>query len=180
MEWALDNTFKDTKIEFEDLDGLSWPGKPASPQTAPNSPALEPLFTPGKHTTPMTIYETSWVSAPSSPACCQCDLDRSVCQLHTRKLSRSRRTSGVTLTFPRVEDPDPFALVSTPSVLEEKSVPQERSQSGTAKQTESRSRPFRLLALPSDEVSSIGPPPGLPSPLPGFQPLRGVPFPTQV
>lgn len=180
MEWTLDNTFKDTKIEFEDLDGLSWPGKPAPPQTAPNSPALEPLFTPGKHTMPMTIYETSWISPPSSPACCQCDLDRLACQLHARKLSRSRRTSGVTLTFPRVEVSDPFAFVPTPPGLEEESVLQERAQSGAAKQTESRPRPFKVLELPSDDLSSIGPPPGLPSPLPGFQPLQGVPFPAQV
>lgn len=180
MGSTLYRTFKDADIEFQDLDGLSWPEKPAPPQTVPNSPSLEPLSTPGKSVMPMTIYETGWISPPSSPACCQCNFDRSACQLHTRKLSRSRRTSGVTLTFPRLEVSDPFAFVPTPSGLEEESVLQERAQSGAAKQTESQSRPFRLLELPSGDFSPIGPPPGLPSPLPGFQPLQGVPFPTQV
>ena len=188
MEWALDNTFKDAKIEFEDLDGLSWPNNSTPPQTAPNSPPLEPLFSPGKPSIPITIYEAGWISAPSSPACCQCGLDRPACQLHPRRLSRSRRTSEINLTFPRIEDPDPFAFVPMISGPEEQSDVRERGQTGASvtcppsvKQTEGELRPFRLLELPPEgDLSSIGPPPGLPPPRPRFRPSQGIPFPTQV
>lgn len=186
MESILDHTFKDTKIEFEDLDGLCWPTKPTTPRTVPNSPPLEPLFSPEKSSIPTTIYETGWITTPSSPACCQCGPDRPVCQLHPRKLSRSRRSSEISFSFPRLEVFDPFAFVPMPSGLEEGSDVQEWAQAGASvtcpppvKQTESQLRPFRLLDLPPDDPSSIGPPPGLPSPLPGFQPLQGIPFPTQ-
>ena len=187
MEWALDNTFKDTKIEFEDLDGLSWPGKPALPPANPDSPLLEPLFGLGKPSTPAIIYETGWAGVPSSPACCKCDFDRSACQLHRRKLSRSRRTSEINLNFPRVEVSDPFAFVPIPSEREQE-LDLQRAQIGASivhpssvKQVDDQSRPFRLLELPSDEdLSPIGPPPGLPPPDPEFQPRQGVPFPTRV
>lgn len=185
MEWALDNTFKDTKIEFEDLDGLSWPKKPAPPQVGPGSPPLEPLFDPGKPSVPMTTYETDWTSPISSPTCCQYSFDRSACQSQPRKLSRSRRVSEISL--PRVDVPDPFAFIPIPSGREQELDWQGRAQIGmsimrpsSVKQVESQSRPFNVLELPPvEDISSIGPPPGLPSPLPGFQPLQGVPFPTQ-
>lgn len=172
-------------MEFEDLDGLCWSTKPTMPQTVPNSPSLEPLFSPGKFSMPTTIYETGWITMPSSPACCQCGPDRSVCQSHPRKFSRSRRSSEISFSFPRFEDSDPFAFVPMPSGPEEESDVQEWAQTGTSvtcpspvKETESQLRPFRLLELPPDDLSSIGPPPGLPSPLPGFQPPQGIPFPT--
>jgi len=188
VEWALDNTFKDAKIEFEDLDGLSWPERPAPLQAIPDSPSLEPLFGPGKSSIPVTIYETDWSSVTSSPARCQCGFNRSPCQLHPRKLSRSRRTSEINLPQ-RADVSDPFAFVPIPSGREEESDLQRTAQFGTTiarplsvRQVESRSRPFKTLELPPEEdlCSPIAPPPGLPLPLLGFQSLRGVPFPTRV
>ena len=184
MESTLDNTFKDAKIEFEDLDGLSWPKNLTSPQVDLDSPLLEPLFGSGKPFVPTATYETGWTNVTPSPTCCQCDFDRSACQSHPRKLTRSRRTSEV--NFPRVEASDPFAFVPIPPGRE-----QEPDQRGwaqvmesivrppTAKQVGNQSRPFRLLELPpGDDLSAIGPPPGLPSPRPGFRPPQGVTFPT--
>ena len=186
MELTLDNTFKDTKIEFEDLDGLSWPKKSTPPQATPDFSTLDPLFSPGKPSIHLTIYETGWISTPSSPAFCQGDFDRQVCQLHPRKLSRSRRTSEIKFTFPRVEVHDPFACLSVSSGPEESGV-QESDQTGAletrpprATQTESQLRPFKLLELPPMDLSSIGTPPGLPSPLPSSQLTQGIPFPTGV
>ncbi|KAF9653770.1 hypothetical protein BDM02DRAFT_3125690 [Thelephora ganbajun] len=190
VEWALDNTFKDTKIEFEDLDGLSWPKKHMPPQEDPKYPHLEALFGPGEPSIPTTIYENDWISVPSSPTCCQCGFDRSACQLHPRKLSRSRRTSEISLTFPQVEVPDPFTFIPIPSGWEEESELQKRAQMGesimrppSAKRVETQSRPFRLLELPLEEgdvLLSIGPPPGLPPPRSGFQPLEVILFPARV
>lgn len=190
MEQTLDKTFKDTKVEFEDLDGLSWPKKSTPPQVErPNSPPLEPLFGPGEQDIPTTIYETGRINVPPSPAaCCQCGFDRSACGLHARRLSRSRRSSSINLTPPKfpVLESDPFAFVPVPSEQEEGTDLQERDQSGalmmrppSAKQTEGQPKPFRVLELPPEEnLSQIGPPPGLPSPRRGLQPLQGIPFPT--
>lgn len=188
MEWALDNTFKDIKIEFEDLDGLSWPKKPAPPQADPGSPPLEPLFGPEKPTRPLTVDETRWTSPASSPTCCQCSFDRSTCQSHPRKFSRSRRVSEI--NFPRLDVSDPFAFVPIPSGREQESDWQKMAQVGASitrppsvKQVESPSRPFSLLELPPEpevDLSTIGPPPGLPSPRPRSQPSQGIPFPTRL
>jgi len=184
---TLDNTFKDTKIEFEDLDGLSWPKKPTPPQAEPSSPPLEPLFGPGKPGIPTTIYETGWINAPPSPACCQCGSNRSACPLHARKLSRSRRSSDINFTFPQATLYDPFAFIPVIPGEEEETDPQERTQTGvsivrppSAKNTERQSRPFKMLELPPEvDPSSIGLPPGLPPPRQGLQPLQGIQFPTQ-
>ena len=189
MERTLDNTFKDAKIEFEDLDGLSWPKTPKQPLADLESPRLEPLFGPGKGpSVPTTIYETGWISPISSPVSCRCSLDRSTCQSHPRKLSRSRRTSAV--SSPRIEASDPFAFVPIPSGREQEMEWQMTAQIGdsvtrpsSVKQVESRPRPFGLVELPSEEdlSSSIGPPPGLPPPRPGSRPPQsGVPFPTRI
>jgi len=188
VERALDNTFKDTKIEFEDLDGLSWPDNHTPSQATRDLPPLEPLFGLGKPSIPTTIYETGSVGVPSPANCCQCGSDRSACQLHRRKLSRSRRTSEINLILPRVEVPDPFLSIPIPSGLEQESDLRGRAQFGASmprppsvKQVESQSRPFRVLELPSEvDLSSVGPPPGLPPPRSGFQPLQGIPFPTRV
>lgn len=183
----LDNTFKDTKIEFEDLDGLSWPENPTPSQVNPDLPPLEPLFGLGKPSIQTAIHETGLVGVPSSTTC-QCNFDRSLCQSHPRKLSRSRRTSEINFNLPRVEVPDPFAFVPMPSGQEQESDLPEKVQLGAAsimrppsvKQVESQSRPFRVLELPPEvDLSSIGPPPGLPPPRSGFQPVQGIPFPTR-
>jgi hypothetical protein len=187
VERVLGNTFKDIKIEFEDLDGLSWPENSTPSQANHDLPPLEPLLGPGKASIQTTIHETGLVGDPSSPTCCKCNSDRSACQLHRRKLSRSRRTSEINLNLPRVEVINPFAFVPIPSGREEGSDLRGGDQLGaltmrppSAKQAESQSLPFRVLELPPEvNVSSIGPPPGLPPPRRGLQPLQGVPFPTR-
>ena len=188
MERTLDDTFKDTKIEFQDLDGLSWPKTPKPPQADSGSPPLKPLFGPGKPSMPTTIYETGRISPISSSASCQCSFDRSACQAHPRTLSRSRRTSEV--SFNRVEGPDPFAFVPVPSGREQEMEWQKKAQVGASitrppsvKYVENQSRPFGMVELPlvEDLTSPIGPPPGLPPPRPGFRlPQGGIPFPTRV
>ena len=185
VEWALDNTFRDTKIEFEDLDGLSWPKEPTSPKVDPDFPPLEPLFGPGKPSVSTTIYEAGRVSLATTPTCSQCGFDRRACQLHPRKLSRSRRSSEININFPPVEVSDPFAFVPIPSGQEQE-LDWQRTQVAalitrppSAKRMGGQPRPFRLLELPPEEdFSSIGPPPGLSPPRPGLQPLQGIPFPT--
>lgn len=158
-----------------------------------STPPLEPLFGPEKPDMPTIIYETGCINVPQSPACSTCSSDRSACRLHARKLSRSRSIPDISLTFPQFDDPDPFAsdpfaFVPLPPGQEEKSDLQEGTQTGvsairppSAKQAERQSKPFRLLELPADEdgLSSIGPPPGLPSPRERRQSLEGIRFPTQ-
>ena len=188
MERTLDDTFKDTKIEFEDLDGLAWPKTPQPPQVDLGSPPLEPLFGPGKTSMPTTIYETGWISPISSPTSCQGGFDRSVCQPHPRTLSRSRRSSEVSSA--PVEASDPFAFVPVPSEREQELEWQKKAQVGASiprppsvKFAENRSRPFGLVELPPTEdlTSPIGPPPGLPPPRRGSRPPQsGIPFPTRV
>lgn len=188
---TLEDTFKDTKIEFEDLDGLSWPRKPTPPPTRAPSPPLEPLFGLGKP----VIYETDWTTPTPSSPCCQCGSQRSACQVHPRRLTRSRRSSAISL--PRVGTSDPFAFVSMPSGREqeldwqmEDYDPAEESVAHppSLKRSRSRARPFGLVDLPPVEGLSLslgpllglGPPPGLPPPLAGFEPPQGVPFPTGI
>ena len=190
VERTLDDTFKDAKIEFEDLDGLAWPKTAKQPQDDPGSPPLEPLFGPEKPSIPTIIYETGWISPISSPDSRQHDLDRPTCQSHPRTLSRSRsrRTSEVSST--RVEASDPFAFVPVPCGREQELEWQKKAQVGVSitrppsvKHVENQSRPFGLVELPpvEDLTSSIGPPPGLPPPRPGFRPPQGgIPFPTRV
>ena len=191
VELTLETTFRDTKVEFEDLDGLYWPNKPTPPMTnPPNSPSLGPLFSPGDLRIPTTIYDTDWDwvdIAPPSPASCKCSIDRSACKLHARKLSRTRRCSDVNLAFPRppASVPDPFSRETVNSVWEEEWLLEKKTEAEAltmrhplVKQAEGEQRPFKLLELPPlVDLSSLGPPPGLPPPIEGLQPLQGIPFP---
>ena len=147
-----------------------------------DSEPLEPVFDVEKGSPLATFFEDEWVRVPPSPSCCPCGFDRSACQFHQRKFTRSPRSSEVNITFPTFPQSDlsdPFAFVPLIPSEQEESDRQQWDQLGesitrplSAKQAENKSRVFKLLELPmvdDDEDwvlpgCAIGPPPGLPSP----------------
>lgn len=187
----LRDTFCNVEFEFQDLDGLAWSTKPTPPSAEPRSSRpeypvyqedpgshLEPLFSREEHTIFTLSPGSNWVNLPPSPGHCLYSPGRPGRHSHSRKLSRSQRVAEFSFTLPEDGVVDPF--ISTPSV-QETLYSQEREWF-EKQYVRGRLPAFELLELPQEHAGgdegressavTVGPPPGLPSPRPSFQPVE--------